>query len=166
MLKKLMDKKILTFYTEMFCLSRPWNCLISYISVISVINISIFLLWWLFCSAEQNHLCKFVKEHFGEHFCEIILLYLHFRSNPLMHLWIFATVHSQMNCTNLIDSCQAHLPIQYASNIELIGQKWYWCCDWPRATPESHMQNKPLVCSHGCPCSSWLFHFSIKCNSY
>ena len=23
------------------------------------------------------------------------------------------------------------------------------------------MQNKPLVCSIGCPCSNWLFHFSI-----
>ena len=27
-----------------------------------------------------------------------------------------------MNYTNLIYSCQAHLPMQYASNIELIGQ--------------------------------------------
>ena len=30
---------------------------------------------------------------------------------------------------NLIDSCQALLPVQYASNIELICQKCYWCCD-------------------------------------
>ena len=30
-----------------------------------------------------------------------------------------------MNNTKLIDSCQAHLPVQYASNIELIRQKWY-----------------------------------------
>ena len=50
----------------------------------------------------------------------------------------------------LIDSCQAHLPVQYASNIELIP----WCCDWQRATLESHMQNKPLVCSIGC---LWIF---------
>ena len=28
-----------------------------------------------------------------------------------------------MNYTNLIDSCQAHLTVQYASNIELIRQK-------------------------------------------
>ena len=54
-----------------------------------------------------------------------------------------------MNCTNLIDSCQAHLPVQHASNIELIRQKWHWCCDWQRATPESHVQNKPFVCSIG-----------------
>ena len=51
-----------------------------------------------------------------------ILQYLHFRRNPLMNLYIFATVHSLMNYTNLIDGCQAHLPVQYASNIELIRQ--------------------------------------------
>ena len=55
-----------------------------------------------------------------------------------------------MNYTGFIDSCQAHFSVQYASNIELIRQKWYWCCDWQRATPESHVQNKPLVCSIGC----------------
>ena len=27
-----------------------------------------------------------------------------------------------MNYTNLIDSCQVHLPVQYAANIELIRQ--------------------------------------------
>ena len=37
-----------------------------------------------------------------------------------MNLKIFETVHSLMNYTNLIDNCQAHLPMQYASNIELI----------------------------------------------
>ena len=84
--------------------------------------------------------------------------YLHFRSNHLMNLKIFETVHSLMNYTHLINSCQAHLPVQYASKV--ICQKWYWCCDWQRATPESHMQNKPLICSIGCPCSSWLFRFS------
>ena len=35
----------------------------------------------------------------------------------------FATVHSLMNDTNLIDSCQAHLPVLYASNIEFLRQK-------------------------------------------
>ena len=35
----------------------------------------------------------------------------------------FATVHSLINYTNLIDSCQAHLPMQYTSNIEFISQK-------------------------------------------
>ena len=35
----------------------------------------------------------------------------------------FATVHSLINDTNLIDSCQAHLPVQYALNIKLIHQK-------------------------------------------
>ena len=39
--------------------------------------------------------------------------------------------------------------------------------EWPlmtglqRATPESHVQNKPLVYSIGCPCTHWLFRFSI-----
>ena len=35
----------------------------------------------------------------------------------------FAIVHNLMNYINLIDSCLAHLPVQYASNIELIRQK-------------------------------------------
>ena len=34
-----------------------------------------------------------------------------------MNPYIYATVHSLMNYTNLIDSCQAHLPVQYAPNI-------------------------------------------------
>ena len=41
-----------------------------------------------------------------------------------MNLWIFATLHSLMNYTNLIESCQARLPVQYASNIELICKFW------------------------------------------
>ena len=53
-------------------------------------------------------------------FVGLMLLYLHFRSNLLMNRWIFATVHSLMNYTNLIDRCQAHLSVQYASNIKLI----------------------------------------------
>ena len=92
---------------------------------------------------------------------ESISTHLHFLSKPLMNLYIFATVHSLMNYT-LIDSCQAQLPMQCASNIE-----------WPEVTlvllltaslTESYMQNKPLVFSIGCPCSScicsWLFYFS------
>ena len=35
----------------------------------------------------------------------------------------FATVHSLMKGVNLIDSCQAHLPVQYASNIKFIRPK-------------------------------------------
>ena len=30
-------------------------------------------LWWLFYSAEKNHLCSFGPEHHEEQFCEIIL---------------------------------------------------------------------------------------------
>ena len=66
-----------------------------------------------------------------------------------------------MNYTNLIDSCQAHLPLQYAPNIELIRQKEHWCCDLEQATPETHVQNKHPVCSIGCPYSRWLTRFSI-----
>ena len=40
----------------------------------------------------------------------------------------FCTVHSLMNDIILIDSCQAHLPVPYASNIEFICQKVHWCC--------------------------------------
>ena len=37
----------------------------------------------------------------------------------------FVTVHNLMEDINMIDSCQAHLPVQYvyASNIEVIRQK-------------------------------------------
>ena len=66
-----------------------------------------------------------------------------------------------MNDTNLIDSCYASLRVQYASSIELIRKKWHWCCDWQQATPQSHVQNKPHVCSIGCPRSRWLFRFSF-----
>ena len=31
------------------------------------------------------------------HYTEIIIVYLHFQSKPLVNLWIFATVHSLMN---------------------------------------------------------------------
>ena len=53
------------------------------------------------------------------------------------------------------------LPVQYASNIEFISQKWHWCRCWQRATPESYVQINPLVFSIGCPCSHWLFRFSV-----
>ena len=49
--------------------------------------------------------------------------YVHFRSKYLMNHLICATAHSLMNYINSIDSCQAHLPVQYALNIELIRQK-------------------------------------------
>ena len=41
-----------------------------------------------------------------------------------MNLKIFATVHSLMKDTRLIDRCQVHLPVQYALNIEFIRQLW------------------------------------------
>ena len=53
---------------------------------------------------------------------KFILIYLHFQSKYLINLQIFATIHSLMNNTNLIDSCQAHLPVQHTLNIEFIRQ--------------------------------------------
>ena len=66
-----------------------------------------------------------------------------------------------MKDMNHIDSYQAYLPVQYYPNITFIRQKWHWCCVWQRATPGSHVQIKPLVCSIGYPCSSWLFCFTF-----
>ena len=79
-----------------------------------------------------SNLMTLVSQNF---FIHVTSKYLHFQRNPIMNLQMFATVHSLSNYTNLIDSCQAHLPAQHASNIELICQKWHWCCDWQRATP-------------------------------
>ena len=49
--------------------------------------------------------------------------YIHFGINNFTNLKFFATVHTLKNYTHLIDSCQAYLPVQYASNIELFHQK-------------------------------------------
>ena len=48
----------------------------------------------------------------GNQMCVVMRLYLHFQSKSLINLMIFATVHSLMNGINVIDSCQAHLPVQ------------------------------------------------------
>ena len=37
------------------------------------LKVSLFQLWWPFCSAEQNHFSNFGKGILEEHFCEIIL---------------------------------------------------------------------------------------------
>ena len=62
-----------------------------------------------------------------------------------------------MNYIDLIDSSQAHLFVQDDSNIEIIRQKWRWSCDWQRATPESHVKNKP-------PLAVPLFRFTLEQN--
>ena len=46
-----------------------------------------------------------------------------FSKQPFNELKIFATVHSLVNYTILINSCQAHLPVQYALSVELIRWK-------------------------------------------
>ena len=88
--------------------------------------------------------------------------YLHFSCNPLINLLIFATVHSLMNYINLIDSCQADLPVQYASNIQLISQKWYWCCDWQRATTEPSLLFAQLAVCVQAGCSTFPFYTPTK----
>ena len=45
--------------------------------------------------------------------------YLHFQSKRLMNLKIFANIYNPMKQINMIDSCQAHLPMQFASNTEI-----------------------------------------------
>ena len=49
-----------------------------------------------------------------------------------------ATIHNLMKYIKMIEGCQAHLPMQYTSNIEFISQKWHCCCDWQQATLDSH----------------------------
>ena len=62
-----------------------------------------------------------------------------------------------MNDINLIESCKAHLPVQYASNSLIISQKWHWFCDWQSAT-----RAKQAYCLlHGCLCSHWLLRFPV-----
>ena len=90
-----------------------------------------------------------------------VITYLHFQSKPLMNLLNFATVHSLMNNTKFDWQLPSSLPVQFPSNIKFIPQMLHWCNDWQRATPELHMQNKLLNCSIGCPCSHWLFRFSV-----
>ena len=91
----------------------------------------------------------------------IISIYLHFRSNLLMNLKIFATIHSLMNYTHLIDSCQAHLPVQYPSNIELIFRS-----DWQGATPSRTCKTSllfaPLAVSVQAGCSTFPFYTPTK----
>ena len=63
----------------------------------------------------------------------------------LQYFFIFSQpFYGLMNDIHLTGSCQAHSPVQYASNIESIRQKWHWCCDWQRATPESYVQTSLL----------------------
>ena len=69
-----------------------------------------------------------------------------------------------MNYINLIDSCQAHLPVQYASNIKFIRQMWYWCCDWQQAAPESQVQNKLLHWLSVFTLAVSLFRFTLQQN--
>ena len=97
---------------------------------------------------------------------EVIYQCLHFRSNPLISLYIFATVHNLMNYKNLIVRSAAKLTcprVQYASNIKLIfvrsdtgvviDSQPHLCC----------MCKTSLLfaCSIGCLCSRWLFGFSV-----
>ena len=71
-----------------------------------------------------------------------------------------------MEDMDMIDSCQAHLFVQLASNSEYIRQKWHWWGNWQQVTPDLQVQNKLLVCSNGCrvhtACS--IFPFNTPTN--
>ena len=138
--------------------------------IILNINISNKFNFWRFMESWILRVsCKVNVKHFGLHLLctrpEVFMIPWTFQKLNLFLKYIkqsfkiFATVHSLMNDINLIDSCQTHLPMQYALNIEFICKKWHWCCNWQRATPEMHVQNKLLVGSIGCLCSSWLSCF-------
>ena len=62
---------------------------------------------------------NFLHVAFGPIYTIILTFSKQSLNNPLA----FVTVHSLMNDTNVIDSCQAHLPVQYASTIKLIRKK-------------------------------------------
>ena len=75
-----------------------------------------------------NHIFTFSKQSFN--FATIILIDNASNIDSNNHIFTFskqsfnfATVHSLKIYTNLIDSGQAHLSMQFASNMELIGQK-------------------------------------------
>ena len=71
-----------------------------------------------------------------------------------------------MNYTNFIDSSQAHLPVQYTTNIELIRQKWLWCCDLQRATSSRTCKTSflfaQLAARVQAGCSSFPFYTPTK----
>ena len=71
---------------------------------------------------------------------------------------LFANVNSIMNDTNMIDSCQAHLLVLRTSNSFARSDT---CIVIDSELHLSHVQNKPLVRSIGCPCSHGLFRFSV-----
>ena len=84
------------------------------------------------------------------------------QSKPFIYLKAFATVHSPMKYTKLIDSCQAHMPVQYASKIEFIRHKWHWCCDWQRVTPETSFLFAPLPVRVHTGYSAFTFYTPTK----
>ena len=137
-----------------------WNlCLLS-------IKCKIAVLYW------RQSILKVIQAF---HTVHIVLLsgvmaqYLHFWSKPLMNLKIFATVHSLMNYTNLnlIDSCQAHLPVQYASYIEFILQKKKTGVvidsePHPSRTCKTSFLFAPLTVLVHAGCSAFLFYTPTK----
>ena len=73
-----------------------------------------------------------------------------------------ATVHRLMNDINLIDNCQAHLPVQYASNIKFICQKCHWCCDHLSCTCKTSLLFAPLAVRVHTGCSAFPFYTPTK----
>ena len=90
---------------------------------------------------------------------KFMVLYLDFRSKPLLNLKIVATGLSLANDIHLIDSCHDHLPVQYASDIDYFARSDTGVVI--DSVAELHVHNKPLVSPIGCPCFRWLFRFSV-----
>ena len=77
------------------------------------------LLPWMYQLVTHPKILEIVKELFGRfHFFVFTFSKRSFNES----LDFFATVHSLVNNTNGIGSCQADLPVQFASNIEFIRQ--------------------------------------------
>ena len=74
----------------------------------------------------------------------------------------FGTVHSLMKDINLIDSCQAHLPMQYPSNIKFIARSDTGVLIDSEPHPSCACKSiRLVVCVHA-GCSAFLFYTPTK----
>ena len=64
-----------------------------------------------------------------------------------------------MNDINLIDSYQAHLPVQYASNIKFIRQMWHDSELHPSRTSKTSHLFAPLAVRVHTGCSTFLMKY-------
>ena len=68
-----------------------------------------------------------------------------------------------MNDINLINSCQAQLPAQYAQITEFNRQTWHWCCDWHLScTCKTSLMFAPLAVLVYTGCPAFPFYTPTK----